>query len=275
MIPADQMNKLARLGGAALVWIAQYKEKPGIEIPSAWVGRGHNPIAIFTGENDYYFGGKGGRATISHGNMDAGSFIFELEGVRWVIDPGNQDYHDLEKTGFDLWANCQDCQRWTLLTKNNFGHSTLTINDRMQKAGGEATLLEFKEGDHPEAVFDMTAPYEGMLKSAKRTFTKDGDASITITDEIEISPETKTIRWQLMTTADVELTKGGAILRKDGKMLKINNLSHPEYQLSFVSLDPAPLELDRQIKGLKRIDLIVPAWTCKDGKGMIKIQLTK
>jgi hypothetical protein len=275
MIPTDRMNRLSRLGGAALVWIAQYKEKPGADIPSVWAGRGHNPIAIFTGENDYYFGGKGGRATTSHGNMDAGSFIFELEGVRWVVDPGNQDYHELEKTGFDLWANCQDCRRWELLTKNNFGHSTLTINDRMQKVNGEATLLELKDGDRPEVVFNMTAPYEGMLKSAKRTFTKDGAASITITDEIETSSETKTIRWQLMTTADVELTKRGAILRQDGKMLKLNNLSHPEYQLSLVSFDPAPLELDRQVKGLKRIDLIVPAWTCKDGKGTIKIQLTK
>jgi hypothetical protein len=41
--------------------------------------------------------------------MDAGSFIFELNGVRWVIDPGNQEYYELEKTGFDLWAYCQSC----------------------------------------------------------------------------------------------------------------------------------------------------------------------
>jgi hypothetical protein len=78
-----------------------------------------------------------------------------------------------------------------------------------------------------------------------------------------------------MTTADVELTKGGAILRQDGETLRLNNLSHPEYQLSLVSFDPAPLELDRRIKGLKRIDLIVPAWRCKDGKETIKFQLTQ
>ena len=275
LIPADPKRKLSRLGGAALVWISQFKEKPGVEIPAAWAGRGHNPIAIFTGENDYYFGGKGGRATTSHGNMDAGSFIFELEGVRWSIDPGNQDYHELEQTGFDLWGSCQDCQRWTLITKNNFGHSTLTVNDQLQKVNGEATLIEFKEGSRPEAIFDITAPYQGLLKSAKRTFTKDGASSITITDDIETSAETKTIRWQMMTTADVELTKGGAILRQNGKTLKLNNLSHPDYQLSLVSYDPAPMELDRQIKGLKRIDLIVPAWTFKNGKGAIKIQLTK
>ena len=40
--------------------------------------------------------------------MDGGSFIFELNGVRWVVDPGNQDYNDLEQTGFDLWGKCQN-----------------------------------------------------------------------------------------------------------------------------------------------------------------------
>ncbi|MDR1336223.1 MAG: heparinase II/III-family protein [Tannerella sp.] len=275
MIPPAQMGKLSRLGGAALVWISQYKEKPGAGIPSVWAGRGHNPIAIFTGENGYYFGGKGGRATTSHGNMDAGSFIFELGGVRWVVDPGNQDYHELEQTGFDLWSSCQDCQRWTLLTKNNYAHSTLTVNNQLHRVNGEATLLEIREGDRPEAVFDITGPYGNLLKSAKRTFTKDGAASITVTDEIETSPETELITWQLMTTADVELIKGGAILRQDGRTLKLNSLSHPDWQFSLVSFDPAPLALDRQIKGLKRIDLRIPAWTVKDGRGIIKIRLTE
>jgi hypothetical protein len=34
--------------------------------------------------------------------MDAGSFVFELDGVRWAVDPGNQSYHALEKIGFNL-----------------------------------------------------------------------------------------------------------------------------------------------------------------------------
>ena len=34
-----------------------------------------------------------------HGNMDAGTFVFELNGVRWVVDPGNQSYYPLNKIG--------------------------------------------------------------------------------------------------------------------------------------------------------------------------------
>jgi hypothetical protein len=275
LIPPRDMGKLSRLGGAALVWLAQYKEKENMEIPLAWAGRGHNPIAVFTGDHDYYFGGKGGRGSTSHGNMDAGSFVFELNGVRWVVDPGNQGYNELEKTGFNLWGRCQDCERWTLLTKNNFGHSTLTVNGQLHRVDGQATLVDFKDGTRPEATFDLTATFGSLLKSAKRRFMKDTPVSLTIEDELETSPETKLVTWQLMTTADVELTDDGAILKQNGKTLKLENHSHPGFMFSVISLDPAPMQLDRQIKGLKRIELRIPAWTFENGKDTIKIRLTK
>ena len=77
-----------------------------------------------------------------------------------------------------------------------------------------------------------------------------------------------------MTTADVEITDGGAVLHQDGKKLKIENFTHPELTFSVVSLYPAPMKLDRQIKGLKRIELRIPAWTCENGKDHIRIRLS-
>ena len=247
-------------------------------MPTAWKGDGSNPVVVFKGNDSdphsYYFGGKGGRATTSHGNMDAGSFIFELNGVRWVIDPGNQSYHPLEKTGFQLWGSCQDCQRWTLLTKNNYGHSTITVNNELFINNGTATLEEFKSGANPEATFDLTPLYGENIKSASRKFAKDSDVSVVIEDEVEFSDKTDLITWQLMTTADVELTDGGAVLKQDGKTLKLQNMSHPDLDLSIVSLYPAPLELDRQMEGLKRLEIRIPAWTIEGGKTSIKVRLS-
>jgi hypothetical protein len=77
-----------------------------------------------------------------------------------------------------------------------------------------------------------------------------------------------------MTIADVELVKGSAVLKQDGKSLKLENLSHPELQLSVVSMYPAPLELDRQIEGLKRIEIRIPAWAVKNGKATLKVRLS-
>lgn len=276
--PVKEMGKLSRNAGAGLMWLSQYAEKSEKKMPTAWKGDGANPIVIFTGGKDdphqYYFGGKGGRGTVNHGNMDEGSFIFELNRVRWVVDPGNQSYHALEKTGFNLWARCQNCERWTLLTKNNFGHSTISVNNQMHVVDGKAIITDFKDGEKPEATIDLTPTFAGQLKSAKRMFVKDSPTSLLIEDQFELSDETKMVTWQLMTTADVEIVKGGAILKQNGKELKLENLSHPDFTLSVVSLYPAPLKLDRQIKGLKRIEIRIPAWTFENNKGEIKVRLS-
>ncbi len=274
----NTMGKLPRLAGAGLVWLSQFEVKNETQLPLAWKGDGENPVVIFRGESSdprgYYFGGKGGRATVSHGNMDAGSFIFELDGVRWVIDPGNQNYHDIEKTGFNLWGNCQSCQRWTLLTKNNYGHSTLTVNNALHVNNGFASIADFKEGERPEATIDMTAIFGGLLKSASRRFLKENNHSILIEDKFQLSDSTENITWQLITAADVQLTKGGAILEQSGKKLKLENLTHPDLFISIISLDPPPLALDRKIEGLKRIEIRMPAYLFAQKEGNLTVRLS-
>ena len=274
----EEMGKLSRLAGISLVWLAQYEEKGEETIPAAWKGDGANPVVFFTGgENDpnkYYFGGKGGRGTVNHGNMDGGSFVFELNGVRWSIDPGNyRSYGVIERTGFKLWSSCQECDRWKLLNKNNFGHSTISVNNQLHVVDGKATIVDFKAGVRPEATIDMTATFKGQLKSASRRFVKDSPNSLLIEDNIEISDETELITWQLMTQADVEIIDGGAILRQDGQSLKIENLSHPGLTMSVISLNPPPLYLDCIKEGLKRLEIRIPAWTVEDEKLSIRVRL--
>jgi hypothetical protein len=280
----SKIGKLRRLDGAGLVWLAQYEKIKESNLPIAWKGEGSNPVAVFTGGTDdpygYYFGGKGGRGTVNHGNMDGGSFIFELNGVRWVFDPGNQSYNTLEQTGFDLWNKSQDSERWTLLNKGNFGHSTLTVNNQLHVVDGKATIIDFKDGETPQVTFDLSPTFEGQLKSAQRTFTKDSNVSLVIDDKIEVSDETELITWQLLTTLDVEITSNGATLSKPEyssntpvKKLYIENLSHSDIQMNVVSLDPPPLELDRRIENLKRIELKIPASRAESGKLDIKVKL--
>lgn len=278
LLPPQEMGKLSRLGGAGLVWLSQFENKNATELPLAWKGEGENPVVFFRGGNDdprqYYFGGKGGRATVSHGNMDAGSFIFELDGVRWVIDPGNQSYHEIEKTGFNLWANCQSCQRWKLLTKNNYGHSTLTVNDALHVNTGFASLKDFKDGNQPEATFDLKEIFGGKLDGATRRFVKESDHSILIEDNLRLNDSTVSVTWQLITAADVEITKDGATLKQDGKELFLQNLSHPDIMVSVISLDPPPIALDRKIENLKRLELRLPAYLFNQGEGTIRVRLS-
>ena len=277
--PPQEMGKLARHAGAAMVWLSQFEAASRQTMPRAWQGGGANPIFIFKDPADapqgYYLGGKGGRGTVPHGNMDAGSFIFELNGVRWITDPGNQRYHDLEKTGFNLWGRCQECERWLLLTKNNYGHSTLTVDDKLHVVDGMATITSFEEGQQPEVSIDLTPVFAGQLKSAGRRFVRDSPTSLLIEDRVEVLPSTRMVNWQFMTTADVEMIPGGVVLHQDGQSLKMSNLSHENLSVSIISLDPPPHPLDRRIPGLKRVEWRYPAHLLAGGENTIRIHLAE
>lgn len=266
--------------GPALVWLSQFEPVKTEHLPTIWKGEGINPLVIFRGDKDdpnmYYLGAKGGKASNNHGNMDAGSFIFELDGVRWSIDPGNQNYNKLEQAGFDLWNESQNSERWTLLSKGNHGHSTLTVNNERQKVDGFSFIKYFNDGSDgttPNATFDLSEVYSGLLQTAERTFIKDSPRSLIIQDDLALNENTKSVTWQMMTTADVEVADNGAVLHQNGKMLRLENLSHPDFTVSVVSLYPAPMKLDVQVPNLKRIEIQIPVWTFEDGKGTIKIRL--
>ena len=272
------MGVLSRLSGAGLVWLSQYKEKESQPLPLLWKGNGPNPVVFFRGgEKDpynYYFGGKGGRASVNHGNMDAGSFVFELNGVRWVVDPGTQGYNELEQAGLNLWSMSQNSQRWTLMTKNNFGHSNLTVDNALFNVNGFAPIIKYQTGDQPEAIINMNEIYKGHLQSAKRKFTKDTDHSIVIEDNIVTTDSTRLLTWAIMTQAEVIPTENGAILKQDGKQLKLKILSPENVNVSVLMMNPPPLKLDKKIKNFKRVEIRIPAYLFTQKKGTIKVRLS-
>ncbi len=274
----DHPTGAGRLAGPGLVWLSQYQEKKTSTLPLAWYGEGPNPVVVFRGgENDpghFYFAAKGGSASVNHGNMDAGTFILELDGVRWVVDPGTQSYNDLEQAGFDLWHMCQDCQRWTLLTKSNKGHSTLTVDDARHNVKGYAPITAFKVGKKPEVTIDLTEIFTGHLKNAFRKFTKESNRSLLIEDEVKLENTTKMITWAIMTTAEVVKETDGALLKQDGKTLHLKILSPGKMQVTIVSLDPPPLKLDKRIPNLKRVEINCPASVFSGKQGLIIVRLT-
>jgi hypothetical protein len=273
----NSMGKLTRFAGFGLIWLSQFENNTQTNLPLAWKGDGLNPLVIFRGGgNDpkqYYFAGKGGRANLGHGNMDAGSFIFEKDGIRWIIDPGNQDYNEVEQAGLDLWNRSQDGQRWLLLTKSNFGHSTLTVDNALHNVDGTAALIDFKDGDTPEATFDMTEIFRGHLKNANRKFLINTDRSITIEDNFVLGDSTKLLTWAIMTTAEVFPVENGAKLKQDGKQLNLEIIQPSTVRVSTIMMDPPPMKLDKRIVGLKRIEIRVPAYLYPERQGNIKVRL--
>lgn len=284
---AENKESLGRFVGFGLLWLAQFEQHKTSAVPLVWSGRGINPVAVFQDvQGDYqdadladprrfYFACKGGSASVSHGNMDAGSFVLEFNGVRWAIDPGGQSYHEIERTGFDLWDKKQGGDRWKLLSKNNFGHNTLTINGQPHLVDGESALLDCNESPRPEASFDLTGQFSEAVTKVTRTFVRDSNASVVITDSILESSTTQSVTWQMLTLADVQLVGGGALLSQSGQKLRLENLSHPSISVSVVSLDPPPISLDTKMEGLKRLEIQVPGSSIAGREIQIKIRLSE
>lgn len=274
----EKPEEAGRFAGPGLVWLSQFSQRKVSELPLNWHGNGANPVAVFRGDNadpcHYFLAVKGGKANLSHGNMDAGTFVFELNCVRWVLDPGNQSYYPLNRIGFKLSDHSQDGERWTLLTKKNQGHSTITVNDARFLVNGQATITGFQDSGTPEVTIDMTPLYGNNLKSLSRRFVKESNQSVLIEDRFEINDSTKTITWGLMTQAEVQPTKTGAVLKQDGKNLNLEILSHPGLSVSVIALDPPPLPIDKTIENLKRIEIRIPAWTIENGKMNLKVRLS-
>ena len=273
-------KNISKMNGSALSWIVASTATNTQSLPVHWKGEGKNPIAILGSSPDesaqFFLGAKGGSASQNHGNMDAGSFVFELNGVRWSVDPGNQDYTKLEAImGNALWNNKQDSKRWTLLTKNNFGHSTLTVNDQFHNVDGFAGMSGFNgETLFPEVSFDLTAVLKGQLKYANRKFTKKSSTKLRIEDAIEITDSTKIVSWTMMTEAEVASINGGALLKQHGKTLQLIMLEPVGIPVKITLLDPPPLSYDKIIPGLKRIEFRIPAALLTKRPSKIVVELS-
>lgn len=269
----------SRLAPAYLIWLAQFENNKSGKLPTYWKADGPNPIAIMGSEEDeshgFYLGIKGGSPSVNHGNMDAGSFIFELNGVRWAVDPGTQGYNELEQImGNELWNQGQDSRRWSLLTKGNQYHSTLTVNEARHNADGYAPITEFQTAGNSKWVsIDMTDIFANQLNQSNRTFRKMDGQTLRVEDQFIPEDKTNKVTWTMVTQAEVKTTEQGAVLFQDEKTLNLQIIEPKSTNVSITSLNPLPLSYDKNIEGLKRIEINIPGYLLKEGTNRIVVVL--
>ena len=169
----------------------------------AWFCGGIAPLFIYRGgwssADDTYFAIKGGRAGSNHAHMDAGSFIYEYDGVRWAVDLGQHDYNRLEQAGVDLWNMKRDSPRWEIFRIGPDSHNTLMFNGNRHDVDGQAEIIRhFDAPRRKGAVVDL------------------------LTDHIENGARESTVEWKMATEAEAEIVDSGTIrLTQDGKSLDV------------------------------------------------------
>ena len=227
------------------------------------VYEGKTPLFIYregwNSKEDAYLGIKGGSPMTSHAHMDAGSFVYEYDGVRWSMDLGMQDYHSLESRGIDLWNQGEGGQRWDVFRIGNESHSTLTVNGKHHMVKSFVPLTDvWKEKKRKGARLDMTSVYAGQVADAKRGIWLDGKNHLHVEDRISASGRDIELRWTMMTPAEAEIISEKEIrLEKNGHRMVLRFESSGLEALPFVLPDDPPHEYDAPNPGTCRVGFTV------------------
>lgn len=275
--PGDDQHRLLPLLALWYPDARQAEALAGSPLPDTWVGRGPNPVAIVReeggGPDGFFLGFKGNDGSVSHAHLDAGSFIFEDEGVRWAIDLGSQNYNSIETLGLSLWDRRQHSDRWRIFRLGSYSHNVLLIDQRSQDAASKAGIIRLDSSqDTVHGVVDLTPVHTGQASSYERHFRVHDRRVLEVTDVIEgARAETPrqgqgraTLRWRMLTRARVSVEGNRATLSEDGKECHLV-VAGPSagLHLRAAPIDPPPYFWDAPNPGVTAIDL----WTKADVSG--------
>jgi hypothetical protein len=206
--------------------------------------QGAKPIFMYrsgwSDKNDAYLGVVGGRANASHGHMDAGSFVYEKNGVRWALELGLQSYITLESKGVDLWNNKQEGQRWDVFRLGNTGHSTLTINGEKHLVTGEAKMINtFQTSDRKGAELNLSPIFAKSVQQVFRKVYLDGKNDLHVNDKIKTKEISANVIWQMVAPNEAKIVGENQIeLTKDGQKMILTVESPASVTMKIWSNEP-------------------------------------
>ena len=190
-------------------------------LPKLKVYEGINDIVVFNGNrnipNSLYLIAKTGDPDMAHQQLDIGTFIVEMNGIRWTDDLGTDNYN---LPGF--WDYKPDGQRWTYFRNSNFSHNTLSIDHKLQNSAGTGEIDRLDDrAAQPFVTMNMSTAYAGQSRFVYRTFRMLDDTRILVTDSVGLQSPSQSVQWSVITSADVECKGNTAVLRKDGKSFSL------------------------------------------------------
>ncbi|MCL1921651.1 MAG: heparinase II/III-family protein [Kiritimatiellaeota bacterium] len=246
-----------RLFAFFLPWLQPVPEGVAPKAPLNWSPGGIVPIVVLRSSWDdakaLFVGLKAGSPSGPHGHMDAGSFVFDAEGVRWAHDLGMEGYHGIESRGMNLWDSRQGSDRWKIFRLNNFSHNTLTIGNSLQKADGAAKVTTFKEGDGGAvAIIDLSGIYTNTSSVLRTVLFADG--GLTLADTLNGLVPGTPVRWSMLTRAvPDEARVGSIILREKGKQLKLAATHDAKLEWKTEDVSAPQNEWDSKNPGMTRV----------------------
>jgi len=208
---------------------------------------------------------KGGNNQADHAHLDQGSFVVDMNGVRWALELGRDNY-DLPGY-FDL---SEGGGRWKYFRLNTHSHNTLVLNNDNQRARAKSEIGDVQiSADESTGVIDLSEAYVPHAQSVYRIITLNKKSGIILKDTINWAGSQKLVQWQMLTDADITLSGRKAELRKGGKIVCAAVIQPDDAVFEVISAEQ--MEPEEHNKGIK---LLIIRKTEKGHSTEIVIQLS-
>lgn len=241
-----------RLAALSLLWLPAPADPGEVAVQNPWVVDGDQPMAFLRsgrGPEAAWLAIKGGTGAVSHGHLDAGSFVYEAGGVRWFVDLGSDDYN--------LPGYFGD-RRWEYFRLNNRSHNTLVIGDQLQEAPDDPCQIRDsgREDGTAWVEIDLGPAYAGQAASVvRRAGLAEAGGAVRIVDTID--QPAGAVRWAVATDAEVEVDGRRALLRKAGRTLLVQCAGSDTERWVVTPATP-PTKREDQNEGYQLLFLTAP-----------------
>lgn len=234
----------------ALLWYDPDMEEADLALERDAYYTGDEVVAMrssFVGDDYTYAAFHAGDNTASHGHLDAGSFVFESGGIRWITELGKGDYN---QTGyFDVSGG----GRWKIYRTRAEGHSTLVINPKEEYDQDPLSLSKvIKMESQDQGVImcaDLTDAYDEFNASSVLRGMQfvDNRQSLVLRDEVTLLEKEggNDVYWFLLTETEVVSSEvaadglsGNVTLRSGEKTMRIDYVTTQPATLSYEVAGP-------------------------------------
>lgn len=149
---------------------------------------------------------KGGRNDANHAHLDLGSFLYEVDGIRFASDLGREDYA--------VPGYFDPQKRFSYFRTRTEAHGTLRIDGREQSLAMQTRLLGTAARPGRLAVAYALAEPESAI-AWRRGLQLREDGQLAVIDEVEAESAHR-LTWQVHTLAEVTIAGRRALLRRGG-----------------------------------------------------------
>lgn len=184
---------------------------------------------------------KGGFNLADHAHLDMGTFVLDNEGERWASDLGRDNY---DLPGY--FERTVGGARWQYYRLNTQSHNTLILNKDNQREDATTKIVSFESNkENSLAVIDLSNAYDAYAKSVSRTFELTGNG-LTIIDNVQGNEKLESIRWQMLTEAEIDVDGNEAALSIGDKKMYAKIIQPENSKFKIVSAKQEEPEMSNE-----------------------------